>query len=254
MKLISSNIRFANSKDGKQDWPARHDLLAKILNNYGADLIGTQEGFLPQLQQLHQLLPNYQLVAQHRSWIEERMYPCIFINPEIIEVLGSGDFWLSQTPDIAGSSSFKSSFPRLATWIKAKHIKENFSFLFAVTHLDHILPYTREEQIKVLISEIKKINSEKLPLILTGDFNEGPEAKVRQILNQLLPNLTDPWQSLSHAEEPSHHHFCPPTADGARIDWFLVDKRFKTQEIFFDKTTEGGIYPSDHFPLKLQIY
>ncbi len=253
MKLITSNIRFANSKDGLHDWPARRNLLGKLLNQYQADLIGTQEGFLPQLKDLASLLSLHKLIDNHRSYIDDRMYPCIFINPKTIEVLSSGDFWLSKTPELAGSSSFKSSFPRLATWIKAKHLKENHSFLFVVTHLDHILPYTREEQIKVLIAEVKKINTEKLPLILAGDFNEGPDQQVRKILNDLLPNLIDPWQIFAYEEEPTHHHFSAPTMDGARIDWCLVDKKFKAKEIFLDKTVEEGIYPSDHYPLKLEI-
>lgn len=234
-------------------WVHRRELLAQTIRSYAPDLVGTQEGKRPQLEDLASLLPSLQLVASHRPWIEERMYPCIFINPQTIELHDSGDFWLSQTPHVPGSLSFKSTFPRLATWIRASYKSEKKSFLFIVTHLDHVLPYTREEQIKVLLIEMEKINKERNPCILAGDFNEGPKENVRAVMTQYAPRLYDPWQKLGHKEEPSHHHFGPAALDASRIDWFMIDKKFQAEEIFLDKISDKGIYPSDHYPLKLTL-
>jgi len=253
MKLISSNIRFANLNDGCHDWPHRRALLTKLLLNYEADLIGTQEGFPPQLHDLENKLTGFKLIDSHRTYLDDRMYPCIFINPDKIQIQSSGDIWLSKTPYIAGSFSFESAYPRLATWIKAKNINEGYEFIFIVTHLDHVLSSTREEQIKVLITELKKINAENLPLILAGDFNESPKENVRKIITEEIPELIDPWFFLKKEEEASHHHFHLPIVNASRIDWFLVDKKFRAQEIFLDKTHENNIFPSDHYLLKLNI-
>lgn len=253
MKLISANIRFDSPKDGPMSWTHRREVMAQNLLSYHPDLIATQEGWRPQLDDLKSLLIGMEMAFQDRPWIKERMYPCIFFNPQTIQIFESGEFWLSETPHVAGSLSFKSSFPRLATWVKAKNCKENFSFMFVSTHLDHVLNSTREEQIKVLLTQMEKINKPKLPCILAGDFNEAPEQRVRALITQYAPRLYDPWLKLGHTEEPSHHYFGPPPVDATRIDWMMVDRKFEAKEIFLDKTQQKGIYPSDHYPVKLEV-
>lgn len=254
IRIISSNIRFDNPKDDRNSWDYRKELLSRILRGHSPDLIGTQEGRKPQLLELAELLrPNYKLIDHHRDWILERMYPCIYSNQQTIEWIESGDFWLSLTPAIPGSFSFDSTFPRLTTWMKGRFKENHKEFFFANLHLDHILSVTRVKQMEVFIHEIKKINKQNLPLILSGDFNEGPEGDVRKILQNHLPNLYDPWQSLGLQERTSHHHFDNSSKSGSRIDWILVDKNFSSYNIFFDESCENNLYPSDHFPLITDI-
>ena len=109
-KVISANIRFDNPKDGKHDWNGRREIISKVINNYDTDLLGTQEGWQPQLNDLNSLLTDLEIVDSHRQWIEDRMYPSIFVNPTKIRVIDSGDVWLSETPYVAASKSFGSSF------------------------------------------------------------------------------------------------------------------------------------------------
>ena len=181
------------------------------------------------------------------------MYPCIFFDPKRINIERSGDIWLSETPEIAGSKSFNSSFPRLCTWVQAKDLEAKKSFVFVVVHLDHMLPETRLAQIKVLHSEIKKINTENLPVLLTGDFNEAPDCGVRAFLNQNWPELCDPWLDQFIEEQTSFHKFGKAPEDPARIDWFLHDSQISCSKIEIDQHSEAGIYPSDHYPVKVVL-
>lgn len=252
LKLTSFNIRFANPADGKHDWPHRRDLLSEIIKEFNCDILGTQEGREPQLRNLADLINEYQLIDEHRDWIEERMYPCIFIKPDIIDVKESGDFWLSETPDVAGSKSFESAFPRLCTWMKAQHKNTGSDFLFVNTHLDHVKQSTRVEQARVLSEEIQKINKEQLPMILMGDFNDCPTSPVREVFNQHL-NLNDPWLEKNIPEESTHHSFNGEVGEGVRIDWTLLSDQFDCEDIFLDKREREGVYPSDHFPLLSKI-
>jgi len=245
LKLISSNIRFENEADGKHNWPMRKPVLTGIFSSFSPDIIGTQEGRRAQLEDLGQAI-ELSPVWDNRDWIEERMYPTLFINSEKFKILDSGDFWLSQTPHIKGSSSFKSAFPRLCTFAKLSHEKHTF-FVFN-THLDHILPETRLSQAQVLISMIKEINSSKIPFILMGDFNEGPEKNVREeIENQLL--LFDPWKESKCHEEGTHHKFNGDNSNTSRIDWILAEKNFSCESFEIIKQKDHDLYPSDHFPI-----
>ena len=110
MRIISSNIRFASSTDGLNSWENRKKFLTELFNNFDADIIASQEGKKDQLYELSDLLPNLQLVDQHRDWIPERMYPCIYFNKKKLSYLSSGDIWLSKTPSEPGSKSFNSPF------------------------------------------------------------------------------------------------------------------------------------------------
>lgn len=249
ISITTSNIRFENERDQNHNWPHRRMALAKIISRLAPDILCTQEGRRPQLYDLSGLLPHHQIIDSHRQWLEERMYPCIFVNPLTIEIVESGDIWLSQTPSLAGSSSFDSSFPRLFTWIKAIHRESMRSFFCVNTHLDHVLPETRREQIEVLIQQCLKIYNHNSIFFLTGDFNEGPDQYVHSRLREAWPKLNDPWINLSKKEESSFHKFGPIPENGRRIDWILHSDQVRPVEIEMCKESIDGIYPSDHFPV-----
>ena len=249
LRVTSANIRFENPADGANDWKHRRGHLSEILNTQNLDLLGTQEGREPQLRNLEDLLPKLTLSDKHREWIDERMYPCIFFNQETIEVLDSGDIWLSETPYQAGSIDFDSAFPRLSSWIKGQHIESGKKFFYINCHLDHVKEETRIQQARVLIEEAIKINQDLLPFIFTGDFNASPLGEVRRELTKHLPNLRDPWFDKNYEEETSFHKFdgMDPTGEATRIDWLLHTNDLICTEIELIKENRNGLYPSDHF-------
>ncbi|MCY4523240.1 MAG: endonuclease/exonuclease/phosphatase family protein [Halobacteriovoraceae bacterium] len=250
LKIISSNIRFDDSSDKDHRWEDRRPILSECLLQFAPDLIGTQEGRQPQILELAQELEPLNLICSHRDWIEKRMYPCFFYNPNTIEILQSGDIWLSDTPNIPGSSFEGSMFPRLCTWLLASW-KLHKTLIFAVnTHLDHQQTETRQKQIGVLLSEIQKIKPPDTLALLMGDFNEKPGDPVYQKVQMSSFPWRDPWIEHDKKEEESYHNFRGKLKSGHRIDWLWVDKRLKCKDIFLDKSSDNGKYPSDHFPLK----
>ena len=249
-KIISSNIRFDSAEDGHHIWKNRKPILTKIINRFDPDLMGTQEGRKPQILDLRAGLNSLELAQRHRNWIEDRMYPSIFFNPKRVRVKNSGDIWLSETPEVPGSLSFQSKFPRLATWIEGQFVRGKKGFFYINTHLDHLQETTRTKQIKVLISQIPKINSSQKPIIISGDFNDPPQGPVKKLLLDGLSGLYDPWEQLGKEETQSHHKFDGQPFYGQRIDWILVGKEIEALTIELDRYSEGDLYPSDHFPLK----
>lgn len=247
LKIITSNIRYENAHDGIHSWENRLPLLQQIYTEFGPDILATQEGKEKQIKSLAQKL-SLKLVEGHREWIEDRMYPCLYVNEEQISVIESGDIWLSDTPQVRGSVSFKSTFPRLCTWMRINHLVNDQEYIVINTHLDHVLEETRLEQTKVLVNEINKINKNNIPLILMGDFNDSPESSIRKIILEEL-DLKDPWIEEAIPEETSHHSFLGDKAEGVRIDWILVPLAFAVQDIRLEKKSFDDIFPSDHYPL-----
>ena len=247
--VMSANIRFANPHDGKNDWVNRKEFVSELIHREAPHLLGTQEGREPQLRELEELLPHYKLVDGHRDWITERMYPCIYILKDRFTILESGDIWLSETPDIAGSKSFDSAFPRLVTYahLYDKELKKNITY--ANCHLDHVEENTRVGQAKVLCNEINKVLNPESPLILSGDFNTSPHGPVRKVFEEKISDLQDPWFLRKKPEETSFHKFDGLDPDGSktRIDWILHQKPLSDKDIYLIKDNKEGLYPSDHF-------
>jgi endonuclease/exonuclease/phosphatase family metal-dependent hydrolase len=253
LTLVTCNIRFDNPADGPNAWPHRRFLLAKILLSHAPDVIATQEGRLEQLKDLESILVDYDLVDSHRSWIGERMYPSFFIKKNQFEIITSGDIWLSETPEIAGSKSFNSAFPRLFTYLKFQPVNSAQNLFLVNTHFDHVKSQTRVEQAKVLASEVRRFWSNDCPVVVMGDFNDSPESEVRRTVVSGFPGLQDSWKLYNSQEETSHHSFQGEMQNGARIDWLLVDEKLKVLSSKMDKSQENGLYPTDHFPVITRI-
>jgi endonuclease/exonuclease/phosphatase family metal-dependent hydrolase len=243
--LMTSNIRFENPNDGKNNWPNRRDIWANIVNSYKIDILCTQEGREKQIRNANSCL-NIDLVDNHRSWISERMYPSIFVNKKLYNVIESGDFWLSETPTEPGSKSFGSAFPRLCTWILLENKLTKF-FVFNC-HLDHVLPETRKGQSTVIVNEVLKLNKYNLPYLLVGDFNEDPTGSVRSNFNSAL-KINDPYFDIYNSEQGTHHRFDGKNERNSRIDWILTNGHIKCNDYEVIKYSQEGIYPSDHFPI-----
>jgi endonuclease/exonuclease/phosphatase family metal-dependent hydrolase len=251
--LISANIRFDNPADGKNAWIYRRELLANTLLKHRPDIIATQEGRQNQLKDFEDLLTDCEIIDHHRSWIKERMYPSFYMRKRSCEIIKSDDLWLSETPEVAGSLSFGSSFPRLMTWMKVQPTNTELNFFIVNTHLDHVKPETRIEQTKVLVQEISRRKGPESRLIIMGDFNEGPSGKVREIISKAFPELIDAWKLFHSHEETSHHAFSGECQNGSRIDWILVDQSLEVVSCFLEKSLEDGRYPSDHFPVICRV-
>ena len=246
---MTSNIRFENPNDGINNWPNRKDIWSGIINNHKVNILCTQEGRKTQLLDANSCI-ELDLIHDHRDWIPERMYPCIFVDKKIFTLIDSGDFWLSETPHLPGSKSFESAFPRLCTWALLKI--GDVSFYVFCCHLDHILDSTRLEQSKVLSEQIVKINSQNFPFVLAGDFNESPNGNVRSHIDKNLC-LIDPVNLHSENDQGTHHRFDGNNKKTSRIDWILHSGQFKSNNYLIVKESRNGVYPSDHFPVVTQL-
>ena len=248
LSVISSNIRY-DEPDDEFRWKTRREILAAALLEEQPDIVATQEGKRPQLDDMARQLAGLQCVDSHRDWLDTLMYPCIFYNSTTLTLRESGDVWLSKTPAVVGSSSFGSLFPRLCTWARFAE-----GLLVFNVHLDNSSSETRASQTNVLLDQIELIRSESESILLLGDFNEAPQGLVREVIAERDTGFSDPWQLLQQDEEASHHNFGEPIDYGSRIDWILVAGELRAKSIYLDKRrSDSGVYPSDHYPLKAEF-
>ena len=113
------NIRYDNKFDRErgEGWDVRMPKVCNLINYEGWDVFGAQEVLHNQLLDLKQVLKDYDHVGVGRSDGKTKgEYAPIFYKKSRMRCLSSGTFWLSETPDVAGSKGWDAALPRICTW------------------------------------------------------------------------------------------------------------------------------------------
>lgn len=259
LTICSANLRNANADDGTDSWSFRNQLLATILHEVHADVIGVQEAMQAQVDWLAHAFPHHTITtglpygnhAPHE-------YAAIAWRSELFDVHQHGGFHLSETPN-RPSRSWDTSWMRVATWMHVTHKPSQIQLCLCNTHLDHIGAESRRQAIHVINQQLQLLAH--LPTFITGDFNIAPDSDVHEALSAY--GFVDSWTAAGHADGPgvmSFHGFkgdewpaISGERDDNRIDWIVL--RDPTQRIHITQATivtqrgDDGRYPSDHYPV-----
>jgi endonuclease/exonuclease/phosphatase family metal-dependent hydrolase len=223
----------------------------EIIGIHLPDLLGTQEGTVPQLLYLEERLTGYRPLTAHRRVDPTCQYPTIFYRGDRFDVEESSEFWLSETPQAHRSLSWGSAFPRMVTYGLFREKGRAEWFYFINTHLDHISEAARREGARMIREFFIPLNR---PMILAGDFNEPPDGPVyRDFLNGGSP-LRDTWREMHPPEvESTSQHGFDGRPRGSRIDWILATPPFLVRGVAMVTDNQEGRYPSDHFPYEAEV-
>ena len=250
LHVMSYNLRFA-SDSGPHSWPARRPVLTELLRREQPTLLGTQEGLHDQLTDIaHDLPPYYDWIGEGREGGDRGEYVAIFFDARRLEPLASGHFWLSDTPNVAGSKSWGNITTRMTTWVRFRDRHTGSEFVALNTHLDNVSENARLRGAELIRDRIHAFPA-GLPVILTGDFNTAAEyAPQYDIL--VGAGLTDTWTAATQRRTPltaTWHGYGPLMPDGPRIDWILV-RGASVGEAAINSYTRDGVYASDHLPVQ----
>ena len=159
--------------------------------------------------------------------------------------------WLSERPEVPGSRSWGSACPRIVTWVELEDRRGGPPWVFANTHLDHHAPRARREQARVLLELLRAVPA-GARRVVTGDFNAAPGSPVHA---QLTAGFLDAWEVAATRAGPpeTFHDFTGEPRPGTRIDWVLVGPELAVSRAETVTTHRGGRYPSDHFPLVVDL-
>jgi endonuclease/exonuclease/phosphatase family metal-dependent hydrolase len=248
LRVMSFNVRYPAPSDGPNVWDLRRDIMVKTIADARPDLIGTQELFQLQGDYLVSKLADYAWFGLSRRGNHEDEHMGVFYKKSRLELLESGNFWLSETPDKPGSMSWNISLPRMVTWGEFRDRRTNRRFRFFNTHFPHRREdeQARTECARVLVSRIGALGT-SADVILTGDFNTGPDSEAHRVLTEVLRDAHD---QVANPQGPiGTFHGFTGKQEGQRIDWILFRGRFKPVSVDTLTDNSGGRYPSDHFPV-----
>lgn len=255
LSVMSFNMKFESltgSEDPIHTWARRKNGIVDCLNNYGADIVGTQELQCWQYEELMGLLgeswagvglPRYNTNSERCS---------IIYNTETIEYLEGETIWLSETPDVVGSKSWGSAQPRILTYGKFLHKATQTEFYFFNTHLDHKSAEARANQLKMVVSYMDKYLGD-YPVILTGDFNIYLSNEAFEPLTSrtdVYDNTFTPFLDELGENMKTTHGFNGGIS-GSPIDFIFYsidDLTVNSTQIIHD-VYQNRYYLSDHYPV-----
>lgn len=258
VNVMSFNIRYDNPEDSLNNWQYRKDNAAQIIKDKKVDILGAQEVLVNQLNDLKERLPEYNAIGVGREdGIDKGEYSAIFYNKNRFSENKSGYFWLSETPEVAGSKGWDGACERIATWAILTD-KETKKEIFVLnTHLDHVGKIARQEGVTLLLNKVAEL-SNGLPVVVTGDFNSDPESDViKHVTNEGDTKHLINAKSIAIAtqgEQWTFHDFDRlPIENREFIDYIFVNKGVEvtTFEVIPAKLNDGFL--SDHCPIFAQI-
>jgi endonuclease/exonuclease/phosphatase family metal-dependent hydrolase len=227
------------------------------------DLLGVQEAHRRQLDEMVADMPEYEWFGVCRTDGSTKPDPdgefsAILYRKDRFERLDGNTFWLSETPEKAGSVGWDAALPRIATWVKLKDKETGVVFYHFNTHLDHIGVEARNASAKLLLQKIKSIAGEN-PAILTGDFNCGENEQPYQTITNASISF-----HFTDAMTISKHPHYGPTATFAgdfmitglidhRIDFIFVRNQVEVFKHAIHSDSWNGNLASDHLPVLTKL-
>lgn len=244
--VMTFNLRMNTSDDGENAWPYRKDKAAQVIKDHEPLLIGIQEGFHSMLVDIEAAVPHYAIIGEGREGGKKDEYSAILYDKDKLDLIEHDQFWLSETPEVVGSSSWESACPRICTWARFKLKDDQSQEILAFnTHLDHVSQEAREKGIELILEKAKKDIAANVPVILTGDFNVEPT-------NPVVNQIEEAGLLRIKTEGRTFHNF-KGGREGEPIDYIFTSKAIQVKESEVERAAFDGVYPSDHYPVVARL-
>ncbi|MBQ7596389.1 MAG: endonuclease/exonuclease/phosphatase family protein, partial [Clostridia bacterium] len=248
-RIVSFNIRCTDVNG--EPVASRYHIVTQEILKLDADSCGLQEVTQSwKAELIKQLGDKYIFIGEARDNDINTEYSPILYKKDKYELLESGTFWISETPEVM-SKGWDSACSRVCTYAKLKDIESGKVFAHLNTHLDHEGKDARKYGAK-LIADFISENYSDIPVVLTGDFNASVlSAAYRE---NVKSGMKDARFSAEHSEHYGTYHDAKPILQPFyTIDYIFTSPDVKTVTY---KTVTVGVdnrYVSDHFPVYADI-
>lgn len=261
IKLGSYNLWISTKGTGDYLWTNRRTILAQSIVANGFDIFGFQEADETIKNELPVLVE--QAGGRYEWWFFGRDSQngavgeaCgIAWNPDRFELTEKHGFWLSETPDELSYGWDETAYHRIAVTAMVTDKVYKKKFFLMVTHGP--LSATARAKAAELLVEREQLYNAGLPSVLVGDMNAAPD-------DAASVTLRSHWSDARKAA-PAANIFGPVgtfqnhktstdlSDESRRIDYIYVRGDIELLSYRVDDSLIGGIYPSDHCPVSVQM-
>lgn len=259
VRVMTYNIRLDTPADGENSWSHRRAWLTDQIVWLRPDIFGLQEVVPGQKRDIMRDLPSYQIIGDGRDASSAAGHDAgesspIGFDRARFDLLGSGTFWLSPTPDVTGIG-WDAAFPRVATWVRLRAKAGQQTILAVNTHWDHVGVEARRQSGLQLRQWLARNARGGEHLIMLGDFNTAMESAAMQALvdpaqttarlrDSRVASLTAPFGPIGTFNAFQLQPTAAPT-----IDHILVGDSVRVSRYAVMAQNVGGRMISDHYPV-----
>jgi endonuclease/exonuclease/phosphatase family metal-dependent hydrolase len=229
--LGTFNIRYDNPDDAKNGngWAQRAPVIASLIRFHNFDVLGTQEAYRIQLDDLQRLLTEHRFEGVGRDDGKTKgEHAAIFFKKDKFRLLESGTFWLSETPEQPGVRGWDADLPRICTWVKlARSSAGAEPFWVFNVHFDHRGVQARLESSRLLLRKIEEMAAGE-PAVLMGDFNVNQHSESYRLLHEsALVSDSRENSPIVHGLNGTFNNFDTNAYTESRIDHVFLSPHFK---------------------------
>ncbi|SDQ23009.1 endonuclease/exonuclease/phosphatase family protein [Microbacterium sp. cf332] len=227
-------------------WKVRAPRLAAVLRADPPAILGTQEAMPDQAALVRDALgASYRSVGRGRDADGSGEGCPVFFDGDRVELVGHAQLALSETPAVAGSSSWGNPVPRIAVRAVFRDRTTGATVTVINTHLDVFSARSRLRSAWLL----RDLAADAPGTVLVmGDMNAGPGSAPLAAL--FSGDLIDAWHAAEErttALWDTYGGYHPRRIRKGPIDWIAVDRAARVTRAAVDTRTVGGAAPSDHF-------
>ncbi|MDQ3698771.1 MAG: endonuclease/exonuclease/phosphatase family protein [Gemmatimonadota bacterium] len=260
LRVMTFNLRYDTPSDGANAWPHRRDWVAALIRFHAPDALGVQEALAHMLTDLDARLPDFARVGVGRADGRARgEFSAILYRTDRLELLDSGTFWLSPTPEVAGSKGWDAAIERIVTWARFLDRRTGCRHVHLNTHFDHVGEQARQESARLMRRRAAAL-ADGMPVVVTGDLNADPASEPYRILTRdTIGHATPPLRDALVASRDAHYG---PNSTwtafraiepGRRIDYVLVSPQVRVLKHAILPDSWNDRFPSDHLPVLASV-
>jgi len=252
LSVMTYNIRLDHAGDGVNRWDMRKANMVAQLGFYEPDIFGIQEGLPHQVKYLDSALADYAYVGVGRDdGAEKGEFSAIYYQAEQFNLLQSGTFWLSTTPE-KPSVGWDAALPRVCTYGLFEKKSDGQKFWVFNTHFDHIGVDARVNSMKLILDQMERFNEQKLPAVLMGDLNVEPtEGPILEMTSKLAD--TRAVAKLTFGPDATFNGFKFEETPQKRIDYIAINEQFDALKYAVLTDSNDQKYISDHFAVYCEL-
>lgn len=249
--VMTYNVYIAGSGEKSPDNRAKYVL--ENIKRYSPDSFGLEEADEKWIERIADGMTDYLYVGHGREKDLGGEASPIFYLKDKYELVDSGVFWLSKTPE-KPSRGWDAMMNRICTYAVLKDKETGFTYAHFNAHFDHMGVIARLNSVAVVSEKIAEI-CPNIPVVFTGDLNDSEKSEMYYRI--LSTGLRDTKYSADvSVDTPTYNGYSQSTEQSRPepIDFiFTNDKALKVHSYSVDKTLYGEIYASDHHPVISKI-
>lgn len=252
LNIMTFNVRYSD-KDGINDWMYRKEMATNVFSDYDIDIAGLQEVVKVQRDDLQNMLPDYAISGSETGATQYGgVWSPIMYKKDVFELLDSGDFWLSETPEVE-SIGWDAAFKRIVSWVKLRVLETGAEIYFFNTHFDHRGEVAKQNSSKLLMKKLNEIVTPEGTCIVSGDFNSDNVSDSYRIVTSKANRVI-----IKDTKEESETQYVGPETSfngfGNSSTYTIIDFLFVTRDVHtltydIPQIREGNVYISDHYPI-----